>query len=88
MLQNLPFAFIKWGHNNYLPTNYIDVTHSRTNDEGKEVANVMPMKNFKERNSWSSRCMWTPVLYLYVYMFLPAMVAVLIMCSRSFLSTE
>lgn len=27
-----------------LPSNYVDVTHSRTNHDGKEVAGIMPMK--------------------------------------------
>lgn len=32
-----------------MPTNYVDNTHSRTNDHGEKVANVMPMKISKGR---------------------------------------
>lgn len=36
-------------HESNLPTNCVDVTHSGTNDDGKEVANVMPMEISKGR---------------------------------------
>lgn len=31
-----------------MPANYVDVTPSRTNDDGKEFASVMPMKILRE----------------------------------------
>lgn len=31
-------------HKSNLPTNYVDITHSRANDDDNEVANVMAMK--------------------------------------------
>lgn len=87
-----PFTLRKWDHKGVcyksnLPTNYVDITHSRTNDDGKEVAIVMATKILKGRSRWSSRCIWTPV-YICMCMFWPAVVAVLIMCSRLFLSTK
>lgn len=31
-------------HKSNLPTNYVDITHCRANDDDNEVANVMAMK--------------------------------------------